>query len=258
MKPEELQKILTALYQQKMTPAESLKILKTLPFENLDFAHIDHHRHLRTGQPEVIFSQGKTSQQLIAIIRKMSAAGSDILATKLAPEVYKSLKRHLPKKAEYNESSRTLTIRKKKQGKGKGLIVVVSAGTSDIPIAEEAVVTAELFGSKVETIFDVGVAGIHRLLHNIDHLRQARVVVAVAGMDGALASVLGGLMENPVIAVPTSVGYGASFNGVAALLTMLNSCAQGIATVNIDNGFGAGSMAHKINMLGEPGDSEDN
>jgi len=257
MKREKLKKILTDLYHQKTTPAQSLETLKTLPFENLEFARIDHHRHLRSGQPEVIFCQGKTSKQLVAIIKKMSASGSDILATKLAPEIFKSLKRHLPKKAEYNESSRTLAIRKNKKVKCKGLVIVVSAGTSDIPIALEAAVTAELFGSRVETIFDVGVAGIHRLLDHIDHLRQARVVVAVAGMDGALASVLGGLMENPVIAVPTSVGYGASFNGVAALLTMLNSCAQGVATVNIDNGFGAGSMAHKINMLGEPAKTED-
>lgn len=257
MKRDELKKILTDLYHQKKTPAQGLEMLKTLPYENLEFARIDHHRHLRSGQPEVIFSQGKSPKQLVTIIKRMSEAGSDILATKLTPEVFKSLKRHLPKKAEYHESSRTLVIRKKKKGKSAGLIVVVTAGTSDIPIAEETVVTAELFGSRVETIFDVGVAGIHRLLHNMERLRQARVVVAVAGMDGALASVIGGLIESPVIAVPTSVGYGASFNGVAALLTMLNSCAQGVATVNIDNGFGAGSMAHKINMLGEPGENED-
>ena len=257
MKREELKKILTDLHQQKMSPAEGLETLKTLPFENLEFARIDHHRHLRSGQPEVIFCEGKTSQQLVAIIKNMARAGSDVLATKLAPEVFKKLKKHLPKKTEYNELSQTLVIRKKKKAEGAGLVVVVTAGTSDIPIAEEAVVTAELFGSRVETVFDVGVAGIHRLLHNIDNLRRARVVVAVAGMDGALASVIGGLVENPVIAVPTSVGYGASFKGVAALLTMLNSCAQGVATVNIDNGFGAGSMAHRINMLGELHESED-
>ncbi|GJL78165.1 MAG: 1-(5-phosphoribosyl)-5-amino-4-imidazole-carboxyl ate carboxylase [Nitrospinaceae bacterium] len=256
MKSEELKRILTDLYQQKTTPAESLEILKTLPFENLDFAHIDHHRHLRTGQPEAIFCEGKSQKQLVTIIKKMGKAKSDILATKLAPDIFKSIKKHLPKNAEYNESSRTLVIRKKKKAKGKGLVVIVTAGTSDIPVAEEAAVTAELFGSRVETVFDVGVAGIHRLLHNMERFREARVVVAVAGMDGALASVVGGLIENPVIAVPTSVGYGASFNGVAALLTMLNSCAQGVATVNIDNGFGAGSMAHKINMLGEPPASE--
>lgn len=252
MNREALKKILADIYRQKMTPAQGLETLKTLPFENLDFARIDHHRHLRSGQPEVIFCEGKSLEQLVAIIRKMAEAGSDVLATKLAPEVFKGLKRHIPKKSRYHEPSRTLVIRKGKKVKGLGLIAVVTAGTSDIPIAQEAVVTAELFGSKVETIFDVGVAGIHRLLHNIDGLRRARVVVAVAGMDGALAAVIGGLIENPVIAVPTSVGYGASFNGVAALLTMLNGCAQGVAAVNIDNGFGAGSMAHKINMLGEP------
>ncbi len=252
MKREELKKVLTDLYQKKITPGQGLETLKTLPYENLDFARLDHHRHLRSGQPEAIFSEGKTTDQLLAIIRKMIAAKSDVLATKLTAEVYKKLKPKLSKKAEYHPASKTLVIRQKKKSPGAGLVVVVSAGTSDIPIAEEAAVTAELFGSQVETIYDIGVAGIHRLLDNTDRLRKARVVVAVAGMDGALASVVGGLIENPVIAVPTSVGYGASFNGVAALLTMLNSCAQGVATVNIDNGFGAGSMAHRINLLGEP------
>lgn len=252
MKRDELKKVLTDLYKNKLTPDKGLEILKTLPYENLDFARLDHHRHLRSGQPEAVFSEGKTHDQLLAIIKKMIAAKSDVLATKLSPEVYKKLKPKLPKKAEYYPASKTLVIRHKKKAPGVGQVVVVSAGTSDIPIAEEAAVTAELFGSKVETIYDIGVAGLHRLLDNTDRLRKARVVIAVAGMDGALASVVGGLIENPVIAVPTSIGYGASFNGVAALLTMLNSCAQGVATVNIDNGFGAGSMAHKINLLGEP------
>lgn len=252
MKRDDLKNVLTDLYKKKLTPAEGLEALKNLPYENLEFARLDHHRHLRTGQPEAIFAQGKSPDQLIAIIKKMISAKSDILATKLQAEVFKKIKSKLPKKAEYNPTSKTLVIRHKKKNAGVGLIVVVSAGTSDIPIAEEAAVTAQLFGSRVETIYDIGVAGIHRLLDNTDRLRKARVVVAVAGMDGALASVVGGLIENPVIAVPTSVGYGASFNGVAALLTMLNSCAQGVATVNIDNGFGAGSMAHKINLLGEP------
>ena len=254
MKKEELEKVLTDLSRNKLTPAQGMEILKTLPYENLDFARLDHHRHLRTGQPEAIFAEGKSSAQLLAIIKKMIAAKTDILATKLSEEVYKKLKPKLPKKAEYHPASKTLVIRHKKKTQGVGLVVVVTAGTSDIPIAEEAAVTAQLFGSRVETIYDIGVAGIHRLLDNKDRLRQARVVVAVAGMDGALASVVGGLVENPVIAVPTSVGYGASFNGVAALLTMLNSCAQGVAVVNIDNGFGAGSMAHKINLLGETAD----
>lgn len=252
MKRDELKNVLTDLYRKKLTPAEGLEALKNLPYENLEFARLDHHRHLRTGQPEAIFSEGKSPDQLIAIIKKMMLAKSDILATKLQAEVFKKIKSKLPKRAEYNPASKTLVIRHKKITTGVGRVVVVSAGTSDIPIAEEAVVTAQLFGSRVETIYDIGVAGIHRLLDNADRLRKARVVVVVAGMDGALASVVGGLIENPVIAVPTSVGYGASFNGVAALLTMLNSCAQGVATVNIDNGFGAGSMAHKINLLGEP------
>ena len=257
MKQEKLKRVLTDLFQRKLTPTKGLEILKTLPYENLDFARLDHHRHLRSGQPEAIFCEGKSPDQLIAIIRKMNAAKSDILATRLSPEVLKKIKPKLPKKAQYHATSRTLVIRQKKNAKGVGLIVVVTAGTSDIPIAEEAVVTAELFGSRVETIYDIGVAGIHRLLDNVDRLRKARVVIAVAGMDGAVASVVGGLIENPVIAVPTSVGYGASFNGVAALLTMLNSCAQGVATVNIDNGFGAGCMAHKINLLGEPDGNAD-
>ena len=252
MKRDDLKNVLTDLYKKKLTPAEGLEALKNLPYENLEFARLDHHRHLRTGQPEAIFAQGKSPDQLIAIIKKMISAKSDVLATKLQEEVFKKIKSKLPKRAEYNPASKTLVIRQKKKNAGIGLVVVVSAGTSDISIAEEAVVTAQLFGSRVETIYDIGVAGIHRLLDNTDRLRKARVVVAVAGMDGALASVVGGLIENPVIAVPTSVGYGASFNGVAALLTMLNSCAQGVATVNIDNGFGAGSMAHKINLLGEP------
>jgi NCAIR mutase (PurE)-related protein len=252
MRQDELKKMLTDLYQQKLTPAKGLNLLKNLPYENIDFARLDHHRHVRTGQPEAIFSEGKSPDQLITIIKKMISAKTDILATKLQAEIYRKIKSKLPKKAVYNPTSKTLVIRHKKQKTGVGLVVVVTAGTSDIPIAEEAAVTAELFGSQVETIYDIGVAGIHRLLDNADRLRKARVVIAVAGMDGALASVVGGLIENPVIAVPTSVGYGASFNGVAALLTMLNSCAQGVATVNIDNGFGAGSMAHKINLIGEP------
>ncbi len=252
MKQEELKKILADISTQKLSPAKAFEILKTLPYEDLEFARIDHHRHLRSGLPEVIYCAGKSPKQVLTIVQKMLKARSDILATKLAPDVFKGLKRQLPAKASYHESSQTLVIRHKRKRETAGLIVVVTAGTSDIPVAEEAAITADLLGSRVEKIFDVGVAGIHRLLDKMDRLREARVVVAVAGMDGALASVVGGLVENPVIAVPTSVGYGASFNGVAALLTMLNSCAAGIATVNIDNGFGAGCMAHKINLLGEP------
>ncbi|MFQ5443844.1 MAG: nickel pincer cofactor biosynthesis protein LarB, partial [Nitrospinales bacterium] len=218
-------------------------------------ARIEHHREIRSGMPEVIYCEGKSHEQVSLIIKKMRKAGSSILATRLNEEVYKKLKKHVPAHAVYNSLSRTLVIEKSRKKKKAGSILIATAGTSDIPIAEEAAVTADLLGSKVEKIFDVGVAGIHRLFDKIDRLHSARVVVVVAGMDGALASVVGGLVDKPVIAVPTSVGYGASFGGLSALLTMLNSCAAGTATVNIDNGFGAGCLAHKINVLGDPEDT---
>ncbi len=247
MKADDLKEILSLLHQRKLTPEQGLEKLKHLPFEDLEFARIDHHRHLRSGLPEVIYCEGKTPKQLLAIIKKMSQAGSDILGTRLQPETFKKLKPKLPKHAHYNATAKTLVVRKGKKQQGVGNVLVVSAGTSDIPVAEEAAVTADLLGSRVDTLFDVGVAGIHRLLNALDRLREARAIVAVAGMDGALPSVVGGLVECPVIAVPTSVGYGASFGGLSALLTMLNSCASGVAVVNIDNGFGAGCLAHKIN-----------
>ena len=246
-----LQKLLSDLYNQKIEPQNAAEQLSTLPYENLDFAKVDHHRSLRSGFPEVIYSQGKTDGQLLAIIKSLYKAGNDILATKLAPEIYEQIKRKLPPKTTYNHTSSTLVIEKKRKKNKIGQITIVTAGTSDIAIAEEAQVTAELYGSKVEKVFDVGIAGIHRILDKINELRQARVIIVVAGMDGALAGVVGGLVSCPVIAVPTSIGYGASFGGVSALLTMLNSCATGVATVNIDNGFGAGCIAHKINLLGE-------
>ena len=248
-----LKKILQDLYDRKIQPNDVVKKLSTLPYENLDFAKIDHHRSFRNGMPEVIYGEGKTENQLISIIKSIFDNGSDVLTTKLKPKVYINIKGNLPMGSVYNESSQTLIIKKLKTQKEIGLITIISAGTSDIPIAEEAKVTAELFGSKVEVIYDVGVAGIHRLLDKITEIRQARVVIVVAGMDGALASVVGGLVKNPVIAVPTSIGYGSSFGGVSALLAMLNSCSTGVATVNIDNGFGAGCIAHKINLLGEHG-----
>lgn len=251
-----LKKILSDIYNRKTTPDKGLEQLKTLPFENLDFARIDHHRTLRSGIPEVVYCAGKSPEQLASIIQKMHKAGSDILATRLNEETYRKIKRQLPAKAEYNSTARALVIHTRKVTKKKGSILILTAGTSDIPIAEEAAVTANLFGSKVEKVFDVGVAGIHRLLDKIDQLRKARVIIVIAGMDGALASVVGGLVSKPVIAVPTSTGYGASFKGMAALLTMLNSCAAGVATMNIDNGFGAGCLAHKINLLGETEDTE--
>ncbi len=255
MNPETLEKILTDISKGKLSPKKGLELLKTLPYEDLGFARLDHHRALRSGTPEVIYCEGKTKKQIGQILKRLLKAGNDILATRMSPEVFKSLKSGLPEKAVYNEAGRTLSFQKRKKKK-VGLVVIVTAGTSDIPVAEEASATAELFGSRVEKVFDVGVAGIHRLFDKIDRLREARVVVVIAGMDGALASVVGGLVKNPVVAVPTSVGYGASFGGVSALLTMLNSCAPGLATVNIDNGFGAGCLAHKINLAGEPEETQ--
>jgi len=251
MNQKELRIILTNLYKNKLSPADAIKQLQNMPYENIDFAKIDHHRELRSGLPEVIYGQGKSIIQLKKIIRSLKNANSDTLATKLSSDTYKKLKTSLPKDAKYNEQAQTLVIRNKKIKQSVGLITIVTAGTSDIPIAEEAAVTADLLGSRVETIYDVGVAGLHRLLDNIEAIKKARVLIVVAGMEGALASVVGGLVSQPIIAVPTSIGYGASFNGISALLTMLNSCATGIAVVNIDNGFGAGCMAHRINILAE-------
>ena len=251
MNRRDLKKILDDLHHQILTPQQAIKKLETLPYENLEFARVDHHRDLRIGMPEVIYCQGKTVVQIKKIIQSMNRAGHSVLATKLSKDSFRKLKPSLPKVSEYNKMAQTLVIEKNKQRKRSGLIIIISAGTSDIPIAEEASVTAQLLGSKTETLFDVGVAGIHRLLDNLEQIRKARVVIVVAGMEGALASVVGGLIDKPIIAVPTSIGYGTSFGGVSALLTMLNSCAPGIAVVNIDNGFGAGSMAHRINILGD-------
>ena len=251
MNQNDLKIILNNLYKNKLSPEDALKQLKSFSYENMGFAKIDHNREIRSGLPEVIYSKGKSVAQIKKIIASLSKAKSDILATKLSADAYKSLKPSLPKKAIYNKQGQILIIRNKKLIDKKGLITIVTAGTSDIPIAQEAVTTADLLGSRVETIFDVGVAGLHRLLDNIKKIEKARVIIVVAGMEGALASVVGGLVSQPIIAVPTSVGYGTSFGGVSALLTMLNSCATGMAVVNIDNGFGAGCMAHRINLLGE-------
>ena len=251
MNQNDLKFILNNLYKNKLSPDDALKQLKSFSYENMGFAKIDHNREARSGLPEVIYSKGKSVTQIKKIIASLSKAKSDILATKLSADAYKSLKPSLPKKAIYNKQGQILIIRNKKLIAKKGLITIVTAGTSDIPIAQEAVTTADLLGSRVETIFDVGVAGLHRLLDNIKKIEKARVIIVVAGMEGALASVIGGLVSQPIIAVPTSVGYGTSFGGVSALLTMLNSCATGMAVVNIDNGFGAGCMAHRINLLGE-------
>ena len=241
-----MKKILQDFKAGKIDLAEVLEKIKSLPYEDLDFAKIDNHRSLRKGFPETIFCQGKTTSQILKIFETMSKRNHSILATKADKKIFTAVKKMHPK-AEYNELAKTIVIRKEKLKLRKGKILVITAGTSDIPVAEEAVVTAELMGNKVEKVYDVGVAGVHRLFDIKDKIFDANVIIAVAGMEGALASIVGGLASRPVIAVPTSVGYGASFKGIAPLLTMMNSCAEGIVVVNIDNGFGAGYFASLIN-----------
>ena len=231
-----------------VSPDEAVERLRHLPFEELGFAKVDHHRALRVGVPEVIFGPGKTPANLAAIFIKLAARGGNVLATRATPEQFAAVKKKV-RGAKYRELARAIVLQRDSTKTGKGLIVVVSAGTSDIPVAEEALVTAEVMGNEVLHVYDVGVAGIHRLLAHGDTLSRARVIIVCAGMEGALPSVVGGLVGVPVIAVPTSVGYGASFKGVTALLGMLNSCASNVSVVNIDNGFGAGYVASMINRL---------
>jgi NCAIR mutase (PurE)-related protein len=215
-------------------------------YEDIGFAKIDHHRMKRKGFPEVIYCQGKKPEQIAAIAQKISFKGHDVLATRADEKAYGAILKVLPK-AEYNKDARIISYSRKPRRSAAGFsVAIVTAGTADIPVAEEAAVTAEFLGLKVKRIFDVGVAGIHRLMKNLNALKKAKVVIAVAGMEGALPSVLGGLIDTPIIAVPTSVGYGANFKGLSALLTMMNSCAPGVAVVNIDNGFGAAVMANAI------------
>lgn len=250
MEPGILKKLLEQVKEGDCSIEQALERLKVLPYEDLGFARLDHHRHLRQGFPEVVFCQGKSISQIEEIVGCILASGGDLLATRAKPEVYKAVHK-LDSRAIYNEQAATITIKQHSRPETVGRILIISAGTSDIPVAEEAVVTANILGSRVERLYDVGVAGIHRLLGQEAKLSSARVIVVVAGMDGALPSVVGGLVDKPLIAVPTSVGYGSSMGGLAALLTMLNSCAAGVGVVNIDNGFGAGCLAHKINKLGE-------
>ena len=233
---------------KKLSPDEAVSRLRHLPFEDLGFAKVDHHRALRVGMPEVIFGQGKTSAQLATIFNRLAVhnAKGNVLATRATLEQYEAVTAEVPK-AEYHPLARAIVLKRDRKRYGKGIIAVVSAGTSDIPVAEEALVTAELMGNSVQHLYDVGVAGIHRLLAHRSVLAKARVIIVCAGMEGALPSVVGGLVGVPVIAVPTSIGYGASFDGLAALLGMMNSCASNVSVVNIDNGFGAGYVASLIN-----------
>ncbi len=248
MDRDRLLHLLQQVADGQVAPEGALDRLKDLPFEDLGFAHIDHHRALRQGFPEVIFCQGKTQEQVLEIAERITAHAPQLLATRTSPETACALLERFPQ-AEYDKIARTVVVRSPDipAEAEKGLVAVVSAGTSDLPVAREAVVTARAMGARVEATFDVGVAGIHRLLAHLKSLRAARAIVVAAGMEGALASVVGGLVDVPVIAVPTSIGYGASFNGLAALLAMLNSCASGVVVVNIDNGFGAGYAAALIN-----------
>jgi NCAIR mutase (PurE)-related protein len=250
MKSEQVLDLLNKIREGKITPDQGLEKLKHLPFEDLGFARVDHHRTLRQGFPEVIFSPGKTPEQVASIVRSLLRQKSNILITRSSKTVYNRVRR-VTAKARFHNLAQAITIENDKNTYGDGTVHVVCAGTSDIPVAEEAALTARLMGNKVETTYDVGVAGIHRLLNIRESLTRANVVIVVAGMEGALASVVGGLLSVPVIAVPTSIGYGSNFGGLSSLLAMLNSCASNVVVVNIDNGFGAGYVASLINRKRE-------
>ena len=247
METEKLKILLEQVKDGKVSIDDALQSLRILPFEDLGFSKVDHHRQLRTGFPEVIFCAGKTVTHVKQISERILAAGHPLLATRATPDMYEAVK-EIASEARYNALGRTITVAQSEDAGASG-ILVVSAGTSDLPVAEEAAETAQMMGNQPERLYDVGVAGLHRLISNHEKLLTARVIIVVAGMEGALPSVVGGLVDCPVIAVPTSIGYGASFGGLAALLGMLNSCASGVTVVNIDNGFGAGYSASLINRL---------
>lgn len=242
-----IREVLDQVGRGELSAEQGLERLRHLPYEDIGVAQVDHHRSLRQGQPEVVFGQGKSVQQIQCIMAAMAKRGSNLLVTRLDDDKAAALLKEFPAAVHHCEA-RCLTLETAaSEPRGRGTILVISAGTSDIPVASEAVVTARFLGNQVEQLFDVGVAGIHRLLARVELLRSASVLIVVAGMEGALPSVVGGLVDRPVIAVPTSVGYGASFGGIAALLGMLNSCASGVTVVNIDNGFGAACAASLIN-----------
>jgi hypothetical protein len=250
MKKEKLRQLLQNLHDQKIDVDCAMGILKDFPYEELGFAKIDTHRSLRRGFPEVVFCQGKPIDQIVAIVCRLASSERTVMATRANEKIFKAIQAARGD-AVFHESANIILVGEEPKHVTDKCIGIVSAGTSDIPVAEEAAVTAEVMGNPVVRLYDVGVAGIHRLLDNKDKLHAANVLIVVAGMEGALASVVGGLVNKPVIAVPTSVGYGASFNGLAPLLTMLNCCAPGVAVMNIDNGFGAGYFAGLVNLMGE-------
>ena len=248
MTGKELEKLLNDVKNGKVTVAKAHELLRDFPYTDLGYARIDHHRELRTGYPEIVYCAGKTVKQVAGIFEVMIGKENNVIGTRATAEMYLAVKK-LTAKAVYYKEAGIISVQKKKPEKPATKIAVVTAGTSDIPVAEEAAVTAELLGNNVIRIYDAGVAGIHRLVDKLPEIRKCRVIIVIAGMEGALASVVGGLVDMPVIAVPTSVGYGANFGGISALLAMLTSCAAGVTVVNIDNGFGAGFSASMINRM---------
>jgi hypothetical protein len=248
MNKNQIKDLLLAVRSEKTEIEEGLELLSELPYKDLGYATIDNHREIRNGYPEVIYCQGKTTNQVVGIVQYMMERKNNILATRASLNVFESVQKIWPT-AHYNELGKVITIQNKPIEETTSYIAIVAAGTSDLPVVEEAYETAKILGNKVVKIADVGVAGIHRLISKLDIIRGAKVIIVVAGMEGALSSVIGGLVDKPVISVPTSVGYGANFGGLSALLTMLNSCASGISVVNIDNGFGAAYNASIINKL---------
>jgi NCAIR mutase (PurE)-related protein len=250
MDEQALRALLGDVQQGQMNVDEALNVLRRLPFDDMGFAKLDSHRALRNGFPEVVLCTGKRTEHIVAIVERLASGTQPVIATRATPEVAAAVQRAVPN-VRYNEVARMLIHEPQPLPKRQGTIMVITAGTADVPVAEEAAMTADIMGNHVDRLFDVGVAGLHRLLAHVDRVMAASVVIVAAGMEGALPSVVGGLVRRPLIAVPTSVGYGASFGGIAALLGMLNSCASGITVVNIDNGFGAGFAASLMNALGE-------
>ncbi len=246
MERDELRSLLKSIQDGKLDLDTAMKRLRNLPYEDLGYARVDHHRNLRTGFPEVIYCSGKEIEQVQGIAAALLTQGSNLLLTRASEEIFASIQK-LNSAAVFHQPPGLVVVQQRQVQQISGTIVVLTAGTADLPVAEEAAIVAEFFGNQVERLYDVGVAGIHRLLASLELLQEARVIIAVAGMEGALASVVGGLVDKPVIAVPTSVGYGTSFGGLAALLAMLNTCAAGVSVMNIDNGFGAGCLASIIN-----------
>jgi NCAIR mutase (PurE)-related protein len=248
MTRNEIENLLKEIRNGKISIEEALEILQNFPYTDLGYARIDHHREIRTGYPEIVYCTGKTAEQVTGIFQVMSAKENNVIGTRADEKMFESVKAIIAD-AVYYKDARIISIKRKKTDPPASKIAVITAGTSDIPVAEEAAVTAELLGNEVLRIYDAGVAGIHRLVDKLPDIRNCRVVIVIAGMEGALASVVGGLVDKPVIAVPTSVGYGANFGGISALLAMLTSCSAGVTVVNIDNGFGAGFSASMINQM---------